>query len=221
MTGLPASYDASGLGGELGFGVRPAVVVVDLTLGFTDLACPLASDLDAEVAATRELLAAARAHDVSVVFLAMTIRADGFDGGVFVRKCPPLRMLTAGSRWTEIDPRLDPRPGEVVLPKTGASGFTGTPLKTLLTTWGVDTVLVTGATTSGCVRATVVDACMAGFIPVVVREAVGDRDPDQHRASLIDMAGKYADVRSLAEVLAYVEALAVPSENVYSNPLSG
>lgn len=217
---LPASYDASGLGGELGFGARPAVVVVDLTLGFTDLACPLAADLDVEVAATRELLDAARARDVPVVFLAMTIRADGLDGGIFVRKCPPLTMLTPGSRWTEVDPRLDPRPGEVILPKTGAGGFTGTPLQTLLTSWAVDTLLVTGATTSGCVRATVVDACMAGFVPVVVREAVGDRDADQHRASLIDIAGKYADVRSLADVLTYVESLPTPSRNVGFQSLS-
>ena len=122
-----------------------------------------------------------------------------------VGKVPALLTLEAGSRWAEIDPRISPREKEPVLNKLFASAFFGTGLSSLLTAAGVDTLIVTGATTSGCVRATVVDALQYGFRPVVPREAVGDRNPDAHEANLYDVDAKYGDVVYLEEVLKCLE----------------
>ena len=126
----------------------------------------------------------------------------------FIDKIPVLTTLAAGSRWVEIDPRIAPGPGEPVLKKLFASSFFGTPLQALLTAHDVDTLIVTGASTSGCVRATVVDAIQHAFRPIVPREAVGDRNPDAHEANLYDIDAKYGDVVSLADSLEYLRAVA-------------
>jgi nicotinamidase-related amidase len=126
---------------------------------------------------------------------------------VFIEKVPALLALEAGSPWVEIDPRIAPAPDEPVLVKSFASAFFGTPLSSLLASAGVDTVIVTGASTSGCIRATAVDALQHGYRAVVPREAVGDRNPAAHEANLFDLDTKYADVVSLEETLAYLGAL--------------
>src|SRR3990170_3819657 len=194
-----------GFHGRAGFGDRPALIVVDVNVGFTDPTSPLACDLEGAVAAIRQLLREARRAGFPVLFTTVAYgEADRVTARVFIEKVPALLTLEAGSRWVEVDPRIAPRPGEAVLTKLFASAFFGTPLQPLLTAAGVDTLIVTGASTSGCVRATVVDALQHGFRPIVPREAIGDRDPAAHEASLHDMDAKYADVVSLEETVAYI-----------------
>jgi len=192
-----------GFGGTVGLGARPALLVVDLSLGFTDPASPLGADLDAPVAATVALLGAARAHGIPVVFTTVAYDVAGARAArAFLRKVPALGVLRPGSRWVELDPRLERREAEPLLVKHWASAFFGTPLATLLTGLGADSVVVCGASTSGCVRASVVDALQHGYPPVVPREAVGDRDAEAHAASLGDIAAKYGDVVSVEALLA-------------------
>lgn len=198
-----------GFHGRAGFGDRPALIVVDVNVGFTDPTSPLACDLEGVVAAIRQLLGETRRAGFPVLFTTVAYgEADRLTARVFIEKIPALLTLEAGSRWVEIDPRIAPRPGEAVLTKLFASAFFGTPLQPLLTAAGVDTLIVTGASTSGCVRATVVDALQHGFRPIVPREAIGDRDPAAHEASLYDMDAKYADVVSLEETVAYIGSVA-------------
>jgi maleamate amidohydrolase len=193
-----------GFHGRSGVGERPALIVVDVNLGFTDPASPLVCDLDAVVGAIARLLDAARRASIPVFFTTVAYDDAGKEAAaVFIEKVPALLTLEAGSRWTEIDPRIAPLPGEPVLTKLFASAFFGTPLAALLEEAGCDSVAVTGASTSGCVRATVVDALQHGFRTVVPREAVGDRDPAAHEANLYDIDTKYGDVVSLDEALGY------------------
>ena len=195
-----------GFGGRGGFGQHPALIVVDMTLGFTDPESPLGSDLDGPIEAIRKLLGAARRVAIPVVFTTVAYReSDKVTAAAFIDKVPALLTLEAGSRWAEIDPRISPRKTEPVLNKLFASGFFGTGLSSLLTAASVDTLIVTGATTSGCVRATAVDSLQYGFRPVVPREAVGDRNPDAHEANLYDIDAKYGDVVSLEGTLEYLE----------------
>ena len=198
-----------GFGERGGFGSRPALAIIDMTLGFTDPESPLACDLEGPIENIRTLLDAARRAEIPVVFTTIAYReSDKLTAAAFIDKVPVLLALEAGSRWAEIDPRIAPRETEPVLNKLFASGFFGTGLSSLLTAAGVDTLVVTGASTSGCVRATAVDALQYGFRPVVPREAVGDRNPDAHEANLYDVDAKYGDVVPVGDVLEYLEELA-------------
>lgn len=200
-------YAAKGLAGKIGFGRRPAVLVVDLILGFTRPASPLGSELEAEVEATRRLLDVARSVDIPVFFTTTAYASNLRDAGLFVRKVPSLAVLKQGSEEVELDPRLERRPQETLIEKKYASAFFGTALASELTALGVDTVVVCGATTSGCIRATVVDALQHGFRPIVPAECVGDRSSEAHRANLTDIQGKYGDVLDLDDVLSQIKNL--------------
>lgn len=185
-----------------GFGERAALAVIDMTLGFTDPGSPLACDLEGPVAEIQKLLEAARRAEIPIVFTTVAYReSDKFTAAAFIDKVPALLALEAGTRWAEIDPRIAPRSNEPVLNKLFASGFFGTGLSSAFTAAGVDTLIITGASTSGCVRATAVDALQYGFRPVIPREAVGDRNPDAHEANLYDVDAKYGDVVPVDEVL--------------------
>jgi maleamate amidohydrolase len=191
-------------GQAAGVGERPAVVVVDLLRGFTDPACPLGAEMDAVVAATRTLLDAARAAGVPVIFTTVVYdEANERAAAVFLRKVPALRVLRPGSEWIEVDPRLARRDGEPVLAKAFASAFFGTPLAAMLV--GHDSLVVCGASTSGCVRATVVDALQHNLAAIVPRECVGDRWERAHEASLFDIEQKYGDVMALDDVVAILQ----------------
>jgi nicotinamidase-related amidase len=199
----------AGFHGRAGFGTRPALVVVDVNVGFTDPDSPLVCDLDDCVAAIAELLDAFRKARAPVVFT--TVCYDDFGkqaAAVFIEKVPALLVLEPGSRWIEIDPRIAPVEGETVLSKYFASAFFGTTLASLLSTAGCDTVVVTGASTSGCVRATALDALQHGYRVVVPREAVGDRNQAAHEANLYDIDAKYGDVVSVDDVIEHLEELA-------------
>jgi maleamate amidohydrolase len=199
---------SEGFHGRAGFGTKPALVVVDVNRGFTDPASPLVCDLEDVVTAIRQLLDEARRAEIPIVFTTVSYtEGDKRTAAAFIDKVPALLTLEAGSRWVEIDPRIAPEAGEPVLNKLFASAFFGTALSSLLAANGCDSLIVTGASTSGCVRATAVDALQHGYRPIVPREAVGDRNPDAHAANLYDLDAKYADVVSLAEVIEHLEGL--------------
>jgi nicotinamidase-related amidase len=205
MSRLPGFH-----GRGAGLGERPALVVVDMSVGFTDPESPLACDLEEVVDAVGLLLAAARRAGVPVLYTTVAYDEEGRGrAAAFIEKVPALLTLEAGSRWVEIDPRIAPEPGEPVLRKLHASAFFETELAGLLAASGCDSVIVAGASTSGCVRATAVDALQHGYRTVVPREAVGDRNADAHEANLYDIDAKYGDVVPLAETLAQLEELAV------------
>ena len=195
-------YADRGLGGRQGAGTRPALVVVDLNRGFTDPASPLHCDTDAAVEATARLLEAARGSGCPVAFT--TIQYDESGRRVakaFIDKVPSLLTLAAGTPWPEIDERIAPLPEEPVLLKLFASAFFGTPLAPMLAAAHCDTIVITGASTSGCVRATAVDGMQYGYRVVVPREAVADRAVGPHEANLFDIDAKYGDVVSTEEAL--------------------
>lgn len=202
-------YQRAQLGHPLGYGKRPAVAVIDLQIGFTaPERSPLAGNLDSVVAATNTLIAAARRKNVPVIFTVVGYdphRQD--DAGLWPQKAPSLRLLTLGSALVELDPRLDRHPTDLVIVKKYASAFFATYLASTLTMKGVDTLIVTGCTTSGCVRATVMDALAHGFRPIVPLEAVGDRAREPHEANLFDIGSKYGDVVPLSEVVHYLDTL--------------
>ena len=202
-----AVYSRAGLGASVPLGSRPAVLVVDFSCGFTDPECGLGSDLTAEVEATRRVLDAARARGFPVLFTTIGYEPSLKDAGLWVRKAPGLAELQVGGRWVEIDPRLDPREDETVVLKKGASAFFGTNLAGILVAQGVDTVVLCGATTSGCIRATAVDLLQWGWPTLVPRECVGDRAQAPHEANLFDIQAKYADVVSVEDALAYLEGV--------------
>ena len=200
-------YEKARLGQSIELGSKPAVLVVDFSCGFTDPACSLGADLTAEIEATRRLLGAAREKGLPVVFTTIGFDPSGKDGGLWLQKAPALIELELGGRWVEIDPRLERRDDEPIVLKKGASGFFGTNLASILVSQGVDTVILCGATTSGCIRATAIDLLQYGWPTLVPRECVGDRAQAPHEANLFDIQAKYADVVALEEALAYVESV--------------
>lgn len=201
-------FYASSSGHRVGFGERPAVVVIDMTKAFTDPSYRVGCDQTKELAAIAELLAAARRRNVPVFFTQIAYLPDGSDGGVFVRKVPALIDLQLSDpNCLEIDERIAPVEGEVVLMKKYPSAFFQTHLPSMLVSQGVDTLILAGCSTSGCVRATAVDGMSSGYRVVIPREAVGDRAQGPHDANLFDLAAKTADVLPLAEVTAHLDSL--------------
>ena len=205
-------YVERGFGGRQGVGAAPAVVVVDFIEGFTNPESKLACDADAAVEATRSLLDAAREAGVPIFYTTVCYSDDDLErAAMFVAKAPALATLRPGSPWVEVDARLERRPDEPVLVKLFASAFFGTPLDEQLRAAGCDTVIVTGASTSGCVRATAVDALQHGYRVLVPRDAVADRAPDAHAGSLLDIDAKYGDVVSVDDAIDAIATVPLPS----------
>jgi len=197
-----ATYRDRGLGGVQARGMHPCLVVVDLNRGFTDPSSPLRCDVEVAIPTVATLLDTARAHGVPCVFT--TIEYD--EAGLvvarpFLEKMPALAALRPGSGWTAIDERVAPVAGEPVLGKLFASAFWGTPLSSLLVAHRCDSMIVTGASTSGCVRATVVDALQHGLRVLVARDGVADRAAGPHAAALFDIQAKYGEVVETADAL--------------------
>jgi len=193
-----------GFGRPIGFGKAPALLVIDFQRGFTDPSLPLGSALDSQVAATVKLLEGARQAHIPIYFTVVWYEEEGFaDAGIWLIKSAGQSSLKVGSPAVELDPRLGRRPDEPTILKKYASAFFGTDLVSRLTARRVDTVVIVGCTTSGCVRATAVDALQHGFRPMVVKEGVGDRLEPAHEQSLFDMQIKYADIVSLDQTVAY------------------
>lgn len=204
------SYYASiGFSRRTGFGERPALLIIDCNHGCSDPAVsPMAISMEAEIRNIRRLLDLARVKGFPVVHTTVVYSDEYFrDGGWFIKKIPSLEALRPGSKESQIVPELAPRPGELVLEKRFPSGFYGTNLHSYLTACTVDTVIVTGDSTSGCVRATVVDAVSSGFRVVVPRQCVADRVPLTHVVNLFDMDSKYGDVLDVDDVVKALEQL--------------
>ena len=190
----------------LGLGRKPALILVDMINGFTDPACPLGSQADPVVTACAQLLQAFRARNLPVFFTTVVYHQPD-QARVFRRRLPALDVLQPDSHWVKVDARLAPLPGEPLIEKQWASGFFKTDLDARLTACGADSLVVTGLTTSGCVRATAVDGLQFDYPVVVPREATGDRNLAAHEANLFDLNAKYADVVNLGDVLQYLEKI--------------
>ena len=208
-------YDQAGMSEHrVGFGDQPIVLVIDIQKGMTDPENPLGAELDETVGHANEVAEAAHDVDVPVVFTsAMTHDKEARDMGVFAEKIPALKTLQEGSKWVEIDERMDYRREEdYLIKKQQQSAFHGTELHSILTAWGIDSLIVTGCSTSGCVRATVFDAVANGFRTTIPAEAVGDRSAEQHESHLFEMGAKNADVLPTSEVVEYLHSLRTTPE---------
>jgi nicotinamidase-related amidase len=206
---LQQNYARGGFGRHLTPGRSPALLIVDFVEAYLAKESPLYAGVEAAREAAGELLGVARRAGIPVVHTFVEYEPGGRNGGMFFRKVPALRCFERGMhpQWCAFARGLEPAAGETAIGKQYASAFFATPLASLLTSLGVDTVLIAGVSTSGCIRASAVDCCQHGFIPIVVREAVGDRAPEPHAASLFDLQAKYAEVVSLAEASGYLAAL--------------
>lgn len=196
--------EGGAFGGHLVPGARPAVLSVDLIRAYTDPSSPLCLGSMDPVHAAGRLITAAREYGVPVVHTRVEYAADGVDGGHFVRKVGALGLLFGGGPMSQIVPETTPAEGELVITKQYASAFFGTSLASTLRALDIDTVVIVGVSTSGCIRASAVDALQHGFVPLVVRQAVGDRDTPAHEANLHDLEAKYAEVVSEDEATAYL-----------------
>ncbi len=201
MNDLDADYAAAGFGGSLPFGQHPALLMVDVCNAYLDPASPLYAGVEAALASNIRLLAAARRAGVPAVFTRVLYGAGGVDGGLFYRKVPALQAYLPGNPLGDFPEGYGPLPGEVVVTKQYASAFFGTSLAATLNAMRVDCLLITGFSTSGCVRATALDALQHGFAPFVVRDACGDRAPGPHEANLFDIQAKYGEVIAEARAL--------------------
>lgn len=207
MADTRAFYESRGIGARVGLGRSPAIVVVDMTRPFTDPGHPVGSDQTMALDAIAVVLSAARIQQVPVFYTTMAFLDDVRDAVTWARKMPSLQQLRLGdAASTEIDPRIAPAPGDCVLNKRAPSAFFGTGLVSLLVPMRIDTLVVVGCATSGCVRATVVDALSYGYRVAVPAGCVSDRAVGPHDANLFDMDSKYADVMPVEKVVAYLEA---------------
>ncbi|MFF3286602.1 isochorismatase family protein [Streptomyces sp. NPDC003023] len=199
-------YERAGFGSAVHRGSRPALVVVDLTRGFTEPRFPTGSDLTRTVEATAQLVAAARTGGVPVVWTVIAYTPAEADGEAitWLAKAPGMRALREGGEAVALDPRLPYEKQDHLMVKKGASAFFGTPLASLLTGLGCDTAVVCGATTSGCVRATAVDAVQYGWPVLVPADACGDRAVGPHEAALFDVQAKYGDVVDMEDAVKYL-----------------
>ena len=203
---IEENYARGGFNQHLAPGESPALIVVDFLEAYMRPGALLYAACDSALAAAVVLLQTARIAGIPVLHTRVRFQRGGRDGGVFFRKVPALRTFEDGAdpALQAFAPGLEPLPEETVITKQYASAFFGTSLSSTLAALRIDTLLICGVSTSGCVRATAVDACQAGLIPLVVRDAVGDRAAAPHEASLFDLQAKYAEVVSLDRALAYL-----------------
>ena len=205
---IESNYAAGGFGNSLPWGVKPAVLVIDLCMAYLLEDSPLYAAAEPARASSERIVDVARSTGVPVIFTRVVIEPGGVDAGLFYKKVGALKWFQRGNPLGDFPPAPKPQVGEVVITKQYASGFFGTTLASTMNAMRVDTAIITGVSTSGCVRATALDAMQHGFVPLVVRDAVGDRHPGPHEANLFDLQAKYADVISEAECLDYLRSVA-------------
>ncbi len=201
---LSANYSGA-FDGQLTFGKHPALLIVDFVMAYLDKASPLYAGAEDALASNERLLAAARNAGIPVIFTNVVYQDGGSDGGLFYKKIPALSVFVKGSPLGAFPPTLEPMDREQIISKQYASAFFGTSLDSTLATQNIDTLIITGMSTSGCVRATALDALQYGFAPFVVREACGDRHIAPHEANLFDLQAKYAEVISEKEACALLQ----------------
>ena len=201
-------YDRLGIGTRAGFGKKPALVVIDVQKGFTLDECPLGGGLDEVIENIQEVIAVAKKKNVPVIYTVVAWRPDSEDGGMILKKIPALKTFTIGSRWAELDDRMDYDPEkDFFIIKKHFSCFFGTELLNILISHGVDTCIFLGDSTSGCVRSTVISSAAHGFYTIVPLECVGDRSQEAHEANLFDINAKFGDVVQKQEVIDYLNGL--------------
>ncbi len=206
MNSLESSY-ARGFDGSLGFGLKPALILVDFVDAYFVEDSPLYAGVETELANALKLVERARAAVIPVVYTRVVYEPGGANGGVFYRKLPALSVFDDGDPLGDWATGVSPRSDELVVSKQYPSAFFATGLDEHLHELGIDTLIITGVTTSGCVRATCVDAMSYGFAPIVVSDACGDRHETPHEANLFDMQAKYADVVTSSAVVDYLQTL--------------
>lgn len=200
---LTANYEKA-YGNRIGYGKSPALLMVDFVQAYFEPGNVLFAGVDEALASALRVREAARLKNIPVILTGMVLHKSGKDGGRFFQKAKPLENFTAGNPMAAWPKGLEPREDEFIVTKQYPSAFFGTSLAPMLTAMGVDHVILTGLTTSGCVRASCVDSMSHGFITTVVREACGDRHSAPHEANLFDMNAKYADVVSEADILTHI-----------------
>ena len=204
---LQRDYDDAGFGGDLGFGEQPAVLCVDFAIAYVEPTSPLYAGVEDAVASAGRVVDAARGSGIPVIHTRVRYQPGGEDGGLFYRKVKALSCFDAGNPLGEFVDHPRPRDGEVVVTKQYASAFFGTSLASTLAAARIDTLIICGLSTSGCVRASALDALQHGFRPLVVADAVSDRDPRPHEAALFDLQAKYADVIGESAAITYLQNL--------------
>jgi maleamate amidohydrolase len=204
---IDANYAAGGFGESLEWGTKPAVIVVDLCVAYLQEGSPLFADAEPARASAERIVDAARSRNVPVIFTRVEFEPGGADGGLFFKKVKALRSFERGNPLGDFPSAPRPLPGEIVVTKQYASAFFATSLASTMNAMRLDTAIVTGVSTSGCVRATALDALQHGFVPLVVRDAVGDRHRAPHEANLFDLQAKYADVISEVQCMEYLKSL--------------
>jgi maleamate amidohydrolase len=200
---LEADYKAAGFGKSLGFGSRPALLLIDWCRAYLEPSSPLYAGVEPALDATLPLVAAARSAGIPLVFTRVEY-ATPADGGLFRRKIAALSCFDRGNPLADFPATLQPAPGDIVVTKQYPSAFFGTPLAATLAGLRVDSLLLSGVTTSGCVRASAVDALCHGFAPLIVTDCVGDRSPQVHAANLFDLAAKTADLVASADAIGWL-----------------
>ena len=203
---LEKDYKTAGFGGQLGFGTSPALLIVDMCMAYLDPAAPLYAGVEAEAHQIERLLSAFRTAKRPVVHTRVEYGAGGADGGLFYKKVAALSCFDRGNPFAEPPMELEPMQNEIVVTKQYASAYFGTSLASSLSALGCDSVVVTGVSTSGCVRASALDTLQNGFIPLVVEDACGDRDQGVHDANIFDLRAKYADIVSTDQIVERIEA---------------
>lgn len=207
MAALDQDYSEAGFGGALEPGARPALLIIDFVRAYLDPECSLYAGVETERKQAVRLLQSCRAAGIPIFHSCVEYDPEGLEGGVFFRKVPALANFVRGSKHCAFGEGLEPAEGEVVITKKYASAFFGTHLAATLAFLGVDTLLMCGLSTSGCVRASVLDALQHGYIPIVVREATGDRDEGPHEANLFDISKKCGEVIGMDQARAYLANL--------------
>jgi maleamate amidohydrolase len=192
---------------RIGYGRRPAMILVDFVQAYFDPACALYADVQSNLDSALRIRDEARRARVPIIYSNVVYQAKGLNGGRFYQKAKVLENFLPGSPMGRWPAGLEPGADELVISKQYPSAFFGTSLASTLTTMGIDSLIITGVTTSGCIRATCVDCCSHGFIPIVVADACGDRHEKPHEANLFDMNAKYADVVSESDVIAYLREM--------------
>lgn len=192
---------------QIGYGKKPALILVDFVEAYFDKSCDLYADVERELASAVRIRDFARTVGIPVIYTNVVYNKTAINGGRFFEKAKPLRYFIEGSQMGAWPKGLSPHEDELIISKQYPSAFFGTSLSSTLTAAGIDTLIITGLTTSGCVRATCVDACSYGYIPIVVADACGDRHDDPHNANLFDMNAKYADVVCEADSLEYLKTI--------------
>ena len=199
--------------GSLGFGASPALILVDFVEAYFDKDSPLYAGVEDALASALRVREVARQAGIPIIYTNVVYHKGGADGGIFFRKVPALEVFVAGNPLGAWPKGLEPASDEYIVSKQYPSAFFGTSLAATLTANGIDTLIITGLTTSGCIRATCIDTVSNGFIPIVVADACGDRHESPHEANLFDMQAKYADVVDESTAINYLENLAAAGQD--------